>query len=434
MSDATETRHEAISSEAVRPRPGVLIVFTEDRAAFAPLPVGIARVSTIGRDESATIVLDDSQASRVHVRLTPVEGGYQVEDLNSRNGSFIDSVRCSGSMRLPFGATLRLGRSLLLAVMDVEPHRARAADTLQLIGAGNIEALRVRIFEIAPRPEPALIEGETGVGKERVSQALHAASGRSGKLVAVNCAALPKELVEAELFGHAKGAFSGSERAREGLFRAAAGGTLLLDEVGDLPLEAQAKLLRVLETSEVRPVGEDRATQVDVRVVAATNAPLETRVKEGHFRSDLFHRLAAWRLSVPPLREHSEDVPALAQHFEPSARYSVEVMETLLAADWPGNVRELRNAVRSAVASAHAAGSSHVQPAHLPVTLALSSASRRSDDREADEVFRARVDTALRLRQGNVAQVARDLGVGRPWLYSVLKRLAIDPAAYRSGS
>lgn len=432
MSDATETRHEAIGAEAARPRSGVLIVFTEDHATFPPIPVGIERAGTIGRDESATIVLDDSQASRVHVRLTLTDGGYQVEDLNSRNGSYVAAVRCTQPTLLAYGATLRLGRSLLLAVMDVESHRVSTGDDLGLIGAGNVAALRARIVEIAQRSEPALVEGQTGVGKERVSHALHAASGRSGPLLAVNCAALPKDLVEAELFGHAKGAFSGSDRARDGLFRSAAGGTLLLDEVGDLPLDAQAKLLRVLETSEVRAVGEDRAVRVDVRVVAATNAPLETRVQAGQFRADLFHRLAAWRLSVPQLREHAEDIPALVAHFEPAAAFSVEAMEALLGAEWPGNVRELKNVVRSAAASVAAAGGSHVQLAQLPDGLAVASPSRRTDDREADAVFRARLDTALRLREGNVAQVARDLGVGRPWLYSVLKRLAIDPATYRT--
>ncbi len=431
MSDATETRHEMLSEKAARPRPGILILFSEDRDAFAPVPISIDRVSTIGRDKSASIVLDDSQASRVHARLTPTDGGFQVEDMGSRNGVFVRGARIDAATLLPHGAKLRLGRSVALAVMDVEPHRIPSSAEAELIGAGNIEALRARIRDIGRRPEPALIEGETGVGKERVSEALHLASQRPGRLVAVNCAALPKELVEAELFGHAKGAFSGSDRARDGLFRSAAQGTLLLDEVGDLPPEAQAKLLRVLETNEVRAVGEDRASSVDVRVVAATNAPLERHVKEGRFRADLFHRLAAWRITVPSLREHPEDIPSLATHFEPGARFSVEAMEALVNAEWPGNVRELRNAVRAGDAAAAAAGTSHVQPAHLPGELALVAYTRRAVDRENDEVFRARLDTALTMCEGNVAQVARDLGVGRPWLYSVLKRLAVNPASYR---
>ena len=431
MSDATETRHEMLSEKAARPRPGILILFTEDRAPFAPVPIGIDQVSTIGRDESASIVLDDSQSSRVHARLTPCEGGFQVQDMGSRNGSFVRGARIEAAMLLPYGATLRLGRSVALAVMDVEPHRIPSSSDAALIGAGNIEALRARIREVGTRPEPALIEGETGVGKERVSEALHLASQRPGRLVAVNCAALPRELVEAELFGYAKGAFSGSDRARDGLFRSAARGTLLLDEVGDLPPEAQAKLLRVLETNEVRAVGEDRSASVDVRVVAATNAPLERHVKEGRFRADLFHRLAAWRISVPPLREHPEDIPSLVAHFQPGARFSVEAMEALVGAEWPGNVRELKNAVRAAAAGASSAGNTYVQPTNLPVELATLASPRRGGDHDSDEVFRARLDTALTLREGNVAQVARDLGVGRPWLYSVLKRLGINPASYR---
>ncbi|MEZ4220680.1 MAG: sigma 54-interacting transcriptional regulator [Polyangiaceae bacterium] len=430
MSDATETRHDTISEAVATPRPGVLILFTEDRPIVAPVPISLAKPSVFGRDAKANVVLDDTQASREHTRVSPGEGGFVVEDLGSRNGTFAAGRRVSGPSHLPFGCTLRIGRTLLLAVLDVEPHRIGAVNS-PLLGAGNMEALRTRIREIAGRLEPVLIEGETGVGKERVSEAIHLGSGRSGALVAVNCAALPKDLVEAELFGHAKGAFSGSERAREGLFRAATGGTLLLDEVGDLPLDAQAKLLRVLETGEVRAVGEDRQTVVDVRVIAATNVPLERHVSEGRFRADLFHRLAAWRVAVPPLREHPEDVPLLARHFEADARFSVEAMETLLAAQWPGNVRELRNAVRTAAASAISAGSAHVQSAHLPAGLVLTAERPRAANSDADDVFRARVDTALRLRTGNVAQVARDLGVGRPWLYSVLKRLGIDPSAYR---
>jgi transcriptional regulator with GAF, ATPase, and Fis domain len=294
-------------------------------------------------------------------------------------------------------------------------------------------AIRDLVETVAPLPEPVLIQGETGTGKERIAEALHTASGRRGALVPLNCAAIPKDLVEAELFGHSRGAFSGSDRARTGLFRAADGGTLLLDELGDLPLPVQAKLLRVLESGEVRPVGEDHPIFVSVRVVAATNLKLDDLVRAGRFRADLLHRIAAWKIEVPPLRERRGDIPALAAHFLPADApvFSVEAMEQLLAWDFPGNVRELVNVVRTSAARAQAARAPCINPEHVSPGASDPHPSQPPPANSQADVMRARIETALRLREGNVAQVARDLGVGRPALYQTLKRLGIDPSAYR---
>lgn len=435
MADVTETRHGASAPAARRARPGVLLLFTEDAPIDVPVAFVVERPARVGRDPSVEIQLPDSQASREHAEIAPGSSAFVVTDRNSRNGTWVAGTRVTApASPLAAGQTLRVGRSLLLASADVAAHRAPVIDELPGVigGAGLLDVVRA-VQQVAPTPTPVLIEGETGVGKERVCAALHALSGRRGQLIAVNCAALPRELVESELFGHAKGAFSGSDKTRRGLFKSADGGTLFLDEIAELPLESQAKLLRVLETGEVRAVGEDVDQRVDVRVVAATNANLEARVQDGRFRADLLHRLAAWRVRIPALRERREDVPRLCAHFAPDARFSVETVEQLVAAPWPGNVRELAHVVRAAAQRARGGQAPYVLPEHLQLTGAPAAppappAVTASDD---DAVFRARVDTALTLREGNVAQVARDLGVGRPWLYKALDRLGIDPAAYR---
>jgi DNA-binding NtrC family response regulator len=435
MADVTETRHGPAQKTE---RPGVLglvSIYTEGvgarLAGFA-----VERVVRVGRDQSVEVQLEDGQASRIHAEVSPSRGGVLVTDLGSRNGTWVDGRRLEApSSPAPVGSLLRVGKSLLFVMEDVTPFLARDIGTHKLVGGPRIGAIRRVIENVATLREPVLIEGETGTGKEMIAEALHRQSRRSGDFVPVNCAAIPSELVEAELFGHAKGAFSGSDRSRRGLFRAAEGGTLLLDEIGDLPQAVQAKLLRVLEGGEVRPVGEDQATRIDVRVVAATNASLDELVAEGRFRADLLHRIAAWRLRVPPLRARREDVPMLALHFLPPAAssFSVEAMEALALADFPGNVRELRNAVKTAGARAVASGSDRILPEHLELgarSVRASEAPPPGADVE-DAVLRARIETALALREGNVAQVARDLGFGRPWLYQTLKRFDIDPDSYR---
>jgi DNA-binding NtrC family response regulator len=214
-----------------------------------------------------------------------------------------------------------------------------------------MQRVRQRIREYAAAEATVLIGGETGTGKELVARALHAASPRAaGPFVAVNCAALPLELVESELFGSIRGAFTGAIHTRSGLFDAARGGTLLLDEIGELPRGAQAKLLRVLEAGSYRPLGAVREKQAEARVLAATNSDLARLCTNGEFRSDLYYRVAVLRIDLPPLRERRADIPGLVQHFitragRPSQAVSPEAMARLLAHGWPGNVRELRSVV-----------------------------------------------------------------------------------------
>jgi DNA-binding NtrC family response regulator len=293
--------------------------------------------------------------------------------------------------------------------------------------------LAVLVARVAPRDVTVLLTGESGTGKERVAEAIVLASPRADRpFVRFNCAALAPELAEAELFGHARGAFTGATRARPGLFGEADGGTILLDEVGELAPNAQAKLLRVVQEGEVRPVGEERARKVDVRVIAATHRDLEEDVRRGRFREDLFYRLNVVHLRVPPLRERTEDVPVLARHFlvRFAERFGVAplratdaLLSRLTAHPWPGNVRELENAVERLVA---------LSPPDGPDLGLLPGGEPLSDDggelplKERVQAYeRGLVVEALRATRGNRTEAARRLGISRVTLHDKLKRYGL---------
>ncbi|MEX0893620.1 MAG: sigma-54 dependent transcriptional regulator [Gemmatimonadota bacterium] len=269
----------------------------------------------------------------------------------------------------------------------------------------------------------ALITGESGSGKELVARALHAASGRS-PFIALNCAAIPENLLEAELFGHVKGAFSGADRDRKGLVEAAHGGTLFLDEVGELPLVLQPKLLRTIETREVRQVGATAARAVDVRYLAATNRDLEEEVREGRFREDLFWRLNVLPLRVPALRERPADIPLLVEHILGDRPVTAEAMALLTSYPWPGNVRELSNTLERATTMAVA---DEIRPEDLPVTIrehgriaaAVADASRRH--LPLRDLERAYILEVLRQTGGNKSRTAELLGMDRKTLYRKLE-------------
>lgn len=302
----------------------------------------------VGTAEGVPLRVVDARVSRLHAELTLDDGGVWLRDLGSTNGTWVDSVRVD-RVRLEQDGRFRLG-SLDVAVRFDAPTKIALwpQDRLgSLLGRSDaMRELFMQLTKVAASDASVLIHGETGTGKELVAQELHAASRRASKpLVVVDCASLPENLLEAELFGHARGAFTGAVAARTGSIEAAEGGTVFLDEVGELPLSMQPKLLRVLESKSVRRVGENEARPVNVRFVCATHRDLEAMVAQGQFREDLFFRLAVLPLHVPPLRARPEDLDLLLTHFL-AGREGVPIdgatKDLLRAQRWPGNVRQLK--------------------------------------------------------------------------------------------
>jgi two-component system response regulator HupR/HoxA len=292
-------------------------------------------------------------------------------------------------------------------------------------------------------PISVLIQGETGTGKELIARAIHRTSGRGNEaLVAVNCGALPADLLESELFGHARGAFTGATAEQRGLFEAAHRGTMFLDEVGDLPPAMQVKLLRVLQDGEIMPLGTTKTRRVDVRVIAATNRDLRAAVDAGVFRADLYYRIAAFPIPVPPLREHREDIPFLVEQFVAAAcqrhggkrlgRIELETIEMLSRYDWPGNVRQLRNEIERAIALTPE-GEPLAADTFSDTVRDAESASPSDADfdraprpgatlRDARDAFEARyITAALGRHEGNISRTAESLGISRVMLQRKLK-------------
>jgi two-component system response regulator GlrR len=314
----------------------------------------------VGTHESCDLVLTDPTVSRQHLEISLVPQGWAVCDLDSRNGTFIGDLRVrevivSRETKIQLGAT-QLRVEPLRAAVDLAVGDAERFGPL----LGRSAVMR-RLFEVLTRLAPSdatvLITGESGTGKEVAARAIHEASPRRHKpFVVVDCGGLPANLIESELYGHQRGAFTGATHARDGAFVAADGGTLFLDELGELPLELQTRLLGALERRQVQPLGSNRPRSVDTRVIAATNRDLRKEVNRGSFRADLYFRLAVMNVHMPALREHSEDIPQyvaamLAEWAEggSSVQLDAETVARLQAQPWPGNVRELRNTVERAV-------------------------------------------------------------------------------------
>ncbi len=324
--------------------------------------------------------------------------------------------------------------------------RPRKSDVI--IGGGSwIKGLYERISMVAPTDVTVAIAGESGTGKELVARTIHALSDRfEAPLVVVNCAAIPENLLEDELFGHVKGAFTDATRDREGLFSAADTGTLFLDEIGEMPLALQVKLLRVLQSQEFRRIGDDRDSKVDVRLITATNRDLEKAVAAGTFRQDLFYRINVFPLELPPLRERREDVALLAHHFLLKHRVKVgkkvegftpAALMKLASYDFPGNVRELENKVHHALVMAQG---TYIQPHDIPIGSALAVAPGRMDlqrtfrelKRDVVESFEAEYTRELlRSHQGNLAAAARQAGMDRKNLWALAKKYEIDVQNFR---
>jgi len=436
-----------------------LVVLRGGVPAQAMLPESGA--VTLGRGPQSDIVLADPSISRAHAILH-VGQTLRIEDARSANGVYVRGERLAAgaSVTIETGEVVELGAVMIVVVPARADERSVPAGAAPIARAAAGGALLVRdpamervldlVDRVADSPISVLLLGETGVGKELVAEAVHRASGRASKpFLKINCGALSPALLESELFGHERGAFTGADRAKAGLLESADGGTVFLDEIGELPMPLQVKLLRVLEERQVLRVGGLAPRPFDVRFVAATNRDLRAEVERGTFRQDLYYRLNAITLAIPPLRDRPSEILPLAEHFVAVAsqpkRASVpaigrEVRDALSRYGWPGNVRELRNVMERAVLLA---GDGDIEVGHLPpelletesATLARPAGAepsgapgpppRVSLRSEVEEVERRRIVEALEQCVGNQTRAAEVLGMPRRTLVAKLKQYGI---------
>lgn len=400
--------------------------------------------------------LNDPRISREHARLERSSTAWTIEDLGSHNGTRLNGKPIRRPEPLEGGDVIRLGDTMLVlseAVPTPLPGEPHLASDLAGVGPGMAQ-VRHAIQQVAGHGHSVLILGETGTGKEVVARTLHHLSGRPGEFVALNCGSVPEGVLDSELFGHARGAFTGAVSHRDGLFRVADRGTLFLDELGEMPTALQVKLLRALETRRIRPVGGTQEIPVDVRVLAATHRDLVAEVREGRFRADLYARLAQWLIPVPPLRERREDIGSLARHLlarlgAAERRVDVELAEVLLLHDWPLNVRGLFNVLSMATIDSDAgrlrlgaqveraletdrrlAAVAQLKPA---VETALAGRDPPASPRQRGEraPTAEELERLLDARRGNIAEVARLLDCSRQQVYRWIDELGLKLERFR---
>ena len=423
---------------------------------------GAAALQAVPRERPAVILMDLSMP-----RMNGMDALPEIKRLDAE----VPVIICTAHADLATAVrAMKLGAydyltkpfdvELLILTLEraVERHRLHSRiEELKRQGQGSSLAERMggspaiaqviqQVAQVAESNFTVLVQGETGTGKELVARGIHQQSPRRpAPFVAVDCGAIPETLVESELFGHERGAFTGAQARREGHFQLAKGGTLFLDEIGNVPLATQAKLLRALEQREVNPLGATRAVAVDTRIIAATNSELEESVKAGRFRADLYYRLSEFTIALPPLRSRREDIMHLSQRFldevsmelrRPVRRIADEAMQVLLHHDWPGNVRELRNVVRKAALLA----TDVVTPEHIPALSASAPAPSRAaaepmgEDlslREVAELAAGQAERevirhALESTKGNKSQAARLLRTDYTTLHAKMKRYGIS--------
>jgi len=409
----------------------------------------------VGTHADNDLVLTDATVSRYHLEIRVRRDGIEIRDLDTTNGTKHGGARV-GQVVLTGPARLRLGKH---TEMDVEPVDTNVdLDTWKDDRFGDVLGTTVpmkRLFSLlskaAPTEATIMLQGETGTGKEAIAEAVHRASKRAkGPFVVVDCGSIPHELIASELFGHARGSFTGASGDKQGLIEAANQGTLFLDEIGELALDLQPQLLRVLDRRQVRRVGETHAVDVDIRVIAATHRDLRAMVRAGQFREDLYYRLAVVATYVPPLRERKQDIPALAAWFADKMgrggwAHSPTLLEQLDRHDWPGNVRELRNVVERALSLGHSGASllteltdSGSRPAVSEEDLDRSSGRPSTPlpmlDLPFKEAKAALVEgferdylTALLARhRGNISRAAAEAGIDRNYIHRLVKKYNLE--------
>ncbi len=379
--------------------------------------------AVIGTRAECELVLTDQAVSRRHLSVELLGARVRVKDLESKNGSKYLGARLT-SADVPVGSSIELGATRVAILPGSLPKGALAerSELHGLLGRSvRMRKLFAEIERLAPSDAPVLIRGETGTGKEGIARAIHALSQRAaGPLRVFDCAAVQPELIQSALFGHVRGAFTGAVKDARGALEEADGGTLFLDEVAELPLDLQPALLRALETRSFSPVGDTRALKSDFRILAATHQDLEGLVKQGRFRKDLYFRLAAIVLDVPPLRERAEDVPLLAEHFAAQVAGEKVTLQPssvacLTAYRWPGNVRELRNTIERLVTLG--------PQAPLPGAPA---GGRTPDFHESREIAlkafeKSYLESVLDKHKGSATAAAREAGIARSYFYRLLE-------------
>jgi len=445
---------------------GLVLLFAPNFAQFQPAYLLSAQTLTIGRDASNAVCVPEQAVSRQHARVEWNGERWMLSDLGSRNGTIVDGQYVR-QLELDQGCEIRVGDAIFKFVetgaekfvayrIDGTCGAERRAKMLyeELVGGAQMDRIAADLERIARTELSCVILGETGTGKEVAARGLHRASERTGSFQAINCAAIPHNLLESELFGYRRGAFSGADRDKPGLIKSADGGTLFLDEIGDMPLEAQAKMLRVLQAREVFPLGATTPERVDIRVVCATHRDLLGYVKEGRFRGDLFARLNEHVVRLPPLAERKEDIFLLSQVFVkryaaatsfPAPKLTFPFMMALLHYDWPFNVRELESCIKRAVALCAGAP---LDRAHLPD--AIREHMRTYSDKGAGAPQPAQPPRAasapptlrgtpseaelrelLAKHKGNVAAVGREFNKERMQVHRWLRKYNIDVNTYR---
>ncbi len=418
----------------------IAVIDGPDRGASVVVTQG---TTTVGSAASNKLRLKDPTVSRVHCELELRRDGARIVDLESTNGTFVDGVRVRDA-DVKVGSSIRIGATTLrVSAGDDVVHipASSRSECGDLVGA-SIELRRVYavIERVAPTEATVLIQGATGTGKDLVARAIHGLSNRAaGPFVAVDCGAIAPSLIESELFGHVRGAFSGALADRKGLFEEAEGGTLFLDEIRELPLALQAKLLRVLESREIRRVGSNATRRIDVRVLAATNRPLAQGVNDGSFREELYYRLAVVEIRLPSLAQRREDIPLLVKHFYTRLTGSAEhappdLISAALTRSWPGNVRELRNYVERCISLGYHEGGARARspsrppsalPAGVEALVPTELPLKEARDAWTDLFEAAYVRALLKRTGGNVTRAAEIAGVSRRFLQRLIARLGI---------
>jgi DNA-binding NtrC family response regulator len=425
--------------EAITPAAGVpRIVAAEGPGKGRSLAL-TRTLATAGRHATNDLHIDDPQVSGVHLELMRTSRGVRVRDVGSTNGTWLGKHRITEIELSPI-AELVVGTTLLRIEFDGD---ALAAPVSEQTSFGGLVARSVGMRElfatlerVSPKPLSVLIQGETGTGKEEVARAVHAQSGRQGSFVVIDATALPETLAEAVLFGHEKGAFTGASERRVGLFEAAEGGTIFIDEIGELPPALQSKFLRVLERREVVRVGANTPLPIDVRVVAATHRDLRNEIDAGRFREDLYFRVAQVRVQLPPLRDRPEDVPVISdlllEQMGGGRKLADEALAHLVSHPWPGNVRELRNVLSRASALASGPTISRADVAgegsgfrgtrEERAALDLSGTFSEAKGRAIERFESAYLSALLKRCGGNLSKAAREADVARHHLRDLVKK------------